>query len=208
MQSVLRKDGGNNVMGYDNPKIEELFDQGKATLDQAARKPIYSEIIKIMLEDMPLVKLQTVEVVWAGNHKVSGTADLAEGTAELPRLHLRSQRLDLVVVDATAVVLDRQVFPATPSSVAGGSGALRRTPPPGVSSRAEGEGSRLPGVSLHGAEMPTLHAASTPQAESPKPRCFTSFCMTPPLCRRSQPEMMTEWVSSCSSLFLDRIGVR
>jgi peptide/nickel transport system substrate-binding protein len=72
MQSVLRKDGGNNVMGYDNPRIEELFDQGKATLDEAERKPIYSEIIKIMLADMPLVKLQTVEVVWAGNHKVSG----------------------------------------------------------------------------------------------------------------------------------------
>ena len=72
MQSVLRKDGGNNVMGYDNPKIEELFDKGKATLDQAERKPIYSEIIKIMLADMPLVKLQTVEVVWAGDKKVSG----------------------------------------------------------------------------------------------------------------------------------------
>ncbi|MFN8591983.1 MAG: ABC transporter substrate-binding protein [Thermomicrobiales bacterium] len=72
MQSVLRKDGGNNVMGYDNPKIEELFDKGKATLDQDARKPIYSEIIKTMLEDMPLVKIQTVEVVWAGDHKVSG----------------------------------------------------------------------------------------------------------------------------------------
>jgi peptide/nickel transport system substrate-binding protein len=72
MQSVLRKDGGNNVMGYDNPEIEKLFDQGKATLDRDKRKPIYSEIIKIMLQDMPLVKLQTVEVVWAGDKKVSG----------------------------------------------------------------------------------------------------------------------------------------
>jgi peptide/nickel transport system substrate-binding protein len=72
MQSVLRKDGGNNVMGYYNPKIEELFDKGKATLDQEARKPIYSEIIKIVLEDMPLVKLQTVDIVWGGNKKVQG----------------------------------------------------------------------------------------------------------------------------------------
>jgi peptide/nickel transport system substrate-binding protein len=72
MQSVLRKDGGNNVMGYYNPRIEELFDQGKATLDPEARKPIYSEITRIMLEEMPLVKLQTVEIVWAGNRKVSG----------------------------------------------------------------------------------------------------------------------------------------
>ncbi len=72
MQSVLRAGGGNNVMGYSNPQIEELFDQGKATLDQEARKPIYSQIIQIMMEDMPLVKLQTVEVIWAGNKKVSG----------------------------------------------------------------------------------------------------------------------------------------
>ncbi|HEY7036122.1 MAG TPA: ABC transporter substrate-binding protein [Thermomicrobiales bacterium] len=72
MQSVLRKDGGNNVMGYFNQQIEDLFDQGKATLDQEARKPIYSQIIKIMLQDMPLVKLQTVDIVWGGNKKVQG----------------------------------------------------------------------------------------------------------------------------------------
>jgi len=72
MQSVLRADGGNNVMGYSNPEIERLFDEGKATLDQDERKAIYSQIIRIMLEDVPLVKLQTVEVIWASNNKVSG----------------------------------------------------------------------------------------------------------------------------------------
>ena len=95
MQSVLRKDGGNNVMGYDNPQIEELFDKGKATLDQEERKPIYSEIIKIMLEDMPLVKLQTVEVVWAGNKKVSGMQIWPKGcrtTSTTPSTRTRSAR--------------------------------------------------------------------------------------------------------------------
>lgn len=72
MQSVLRKDGGNNVMGYVNPRVEELFDQGKATLDQEQRRPIYTEIMKIMPEEMPLVKLQTVDIVWAGSTKVKG----------------------------------------------------------------------------------------------------------------------------------------
>jgi peptide/nickel transport system substrate-binding protein len=72
MQSVLRKDGGNNVGGYNNPQIETLFDQGVSTLDQDARKKIYSQIIQIMLQDVPLIKLQTVEVVWAGDKKVSG----------------------------------------------------------------------------------------------------------------------------------------
>ncbi|MGH2558705.1 MAG: ABC transporter substrate-binding protein [Thermomicrobiales bacterium] len=72
MQSVLRQDGGNNVMGYVNERVEELFDQGKALTDEARRKPIYTEIMQIMLEEMPLVKIQTVEVVWAANQRVSG----------------------------------------------------------------------------------------------------------------------------------------
>jgi peptide/nickel transport system substrate-binding protein len=72
MQSVLREGGGNNVMGYVNPRVEELFDQGKATLDQDERRPIYTEIMQIMLEDMPLVKLQTMEIVWGASQRVQG----------------------------------------------------------------------------------------------------------------------------------------
>jgi peptide/nickel transport system substrate-binding protein len=72
MQSVLREGGGNNVMGYVNPQVEELFDQGKATLDQDERRPIYTEIMRIMLEDMPLVKLQTMEIVWGASQRVQG----------------------------------------------------------------------------------------------------------------------------------------
>lgn len=72
MQSVLREGGGNNVMGYVNPRVEELFDEGKATLDRDARREIYTEIMAIMLEDMPLVKLQTMEIVWGASQRVQG----------------------------------------------------------------------------------------------------------------------------------------
>jgi peptide/nickel transport system substrate-binding protein len=72
MQSVLREGGGNNVMGYVSPRVEDLFDQGKATLDQDERRPIYTEIMQIMLEDMPLVKLQTMEIVWGASHRIEG----------------------------------------------------------------------------------------------------------------------------------------
>jgi peptide/nickel transport system substrate-binding protein len=72
MQSVLREGGGNNVMGYVNERVEELFDLGKATLDRDERRPIYTEIMQIMLEEMPLVKLQTVEIVWGASQRVQG----------------------------------------------------------------------------------------------------------------------------------------
>lgn len=78
--SVLRKDQGNNPMGYVNDTIEGLFDKGKATADQAQRKQIYEEIMKIAaLDDTPLVKLQTMDIAWAANNKVGDFGLLAKG---------------------------------------------------------------------------------------------------------------------------------
>jgi peptide/nickel transport system substrate-binding protein len=73
MQSVLRKDLGNNVMGYYNPKVEELFDAGKSTLDQAVRIPIYKEIMDIVvLQDVPSIKVQAMPRFAASNMHVQG----------------------------------------------------------------------------------------------------------------------------------------
>lgn len=69
--SVLRKEQGNNPMRYENPRVDELFDQGRATNDPEERKRIYAEIMEIaILEDVPLVKLKTMEIAWAANDKV------------------------------------------------------------------------------------------------------------------------------------------
>jgi peptide/nickel transport system substrate-binding protein len=69
--SVLRKDQGNNFMGYDNPQVDKLFDQGRAETDQAKRKAIYDQIIKQgFLADVPLIKMQTIEIQWAANQAV------------------------------------------------------------------------------------------------------------------------------------------
>jgi peptide/nickel transport system substrate-binding protein len=71
MQSVFRKELGNNVMGYFNPRIEELFDAGKATLDREERSEIYKEIVEIVIqEDIPLVKIQTMPRFAAANEHV------------------------------------------------------------------------------------------------------------------------------------------
>ena len=77
MQSVFRGDspvgpwGGNNVMGYYNEDIERLFDEGKAISDKAARKAIYTQIVKkIVLEDVPLIKLSSRPIFWAANDRI------------------------------------------------------------------------------------------------------------------------------------------
>lgn len=78
--SVLRQEQGNNPMRYYNPEVEELFDLGKATEDEEERKRIYEEIMRIaILDDTPLVKLQSMEIVWAANQRVEGFSLLAKG---------------------------------------------------------------------------------------------------------------------------------
>lgn len=78
--SVLRQEQGNNPMRYYNEEVEALFDQGKATTDDEERKQIYEEIMNIaILDDTPLVKLQTMEIKWAANNKVQDFALLPKG---------------------------------------------------------------------------------------------------------------------------------
>jgi len=78
--SVLREEQGNNPMRYYNPEVEALFDQGKAIADPEERKRIYEEIMQIaILDDTPLVKLQTMEIKWAANDKVEDFALLPKG---------------------------------------------------------------------------------------------------------------------------------
>ena len=71
LSSVLRKDQGNNFMGYFNQDVENLFDQGRAETDQAKRKSLYEQIIKKgFLEDAPLIKMQSIEIQWAASKAV------------------------------------------------------------------------------------------------------------------------------------------
>jgi peptide/nickel transport system substrate-binding protein len=44
-----------NYYGYKNPQIDTLLDQGRSTVDQAARTKIYSQIQTILLDDAPNV---------------------------------------------------------------------------------------------------------------------------------------------------------
>ena len=43
-----------NHAGYSNPALDELLDQARSELEQEAAKPIYVEIQKIIMEDVPM----------------------------------------------------------------------------------------------------------------------------------------------------------
>jgi peptide/nickel transport system substrate-binding protein len=44
-----------NVSGYLNPQIDQLFDEGRHTLDPEARKKIYQRISQIIYQDKPII---------------------------------------------------------------------------------------------------------------------------------------------------------
>lgn len=49
--------GGNNVFGYNNPELDYLLEEARATYDFDERKELYVEIYSILLEDIPSIHM-------------------------------------------------------------------------------------------------------------------------------------------------------
>ncbi len=58
---------GLNSARYNNPRVDELFAQGKATLDSDARLDIYAEVYNIINEDAVYIPLYVQSVQYAHN---------------------------------------------------------------------------------------------------------------------------------------------
>jgi peptide/nickel transport system substrate-binding protein len=50
-----------NMSGYNNPKIDELFDKAAVEVDEAKRQALYSEIQKIIVSDVPVAWMIELE---------------------------------------------------------------------------------------------------------------------------------------------------
>ena len=68
----IQKLNGRNLMGYSNPRVDDLFDQGEAEVDQAKRVQIYNEIQQIMADDVPALWLWDRLSVLAYRNRVKG----------------------------------------------------------------------------------------------------------------------------------------
>ena len=49
-----------NFMGYSNPELDALLEKGVKVSDETERKAVYSEVQRIMSEEMPLILFRCV----------------------------------------------------------------------------------------------------------------------------------------------------
>ena len=63
---------GRNYGGYSDPRIDELFEQGRREFDPDARRKIYQEIHKILYDDQPYTWVYNEPVLSAMNRRIRG----------------------------------------------------------------------------------------------------------------------------------------
>lgn len=63
---------GGNYGHYSNPQLDTLFKQGRATTDRAKRKQVYTQIAKILNEEMPWIYLWSPNSISGLNKRLQG----------------------------------------------------------------------------------------------------------------------------------------
>lgn len=54
---------GQNTMGYSNPDVDRLLEEGAAKTDREARKSVYAEVQRLIREDLPFLPLHQTAMV-------------------------------------------------------------------------------------------------------------------------------------------------
>jgi ABC-type transport system substrate-binding protein len=63
---------GGNASHYSNPQVDDLYAQGQAAGDQAQRKQIYTEIAKILNDEVPWIYLWSPNSIYAASSRLQG----------------------------------------------------------------------------------------------------------------------------------------
>lgn len=61
---------GTNFVGYSNPRVDQLIEEGRTTLNRDRRREIYHELHAILAQDQPYLWLTQVSTKWAVNKRV------------------------------------------------------------------------------------------------------------------------------------------
>ena len=59
-----------NASGYTNPKADQLWEKAAAEVDDTKRAGLYKQVQKIVVDEIPVIWLQEIPDVVAGNTKV------------------------------------------------------------------------------------------------------------------------------------------
>jgi len=68
--STAKWPAGQNAMLYANPRVDELFQQGGATTDDAKRKTIYDEVQAILMDELPWIPCYFLKIAGGFNKRV------------------------------------------------------------------------------------------------------------------------------------------
>jgi peptide/nickel transport system substrate-binding protein len=79
INSQYKSDGTQNAGGYNNPRVDQLLEQGANEQDETKRKQIYDEIQKIVVDDLPVYPMLTTKSFTAFDKKVTGVTPLKGG---------------------------------------------------------------------------------------------------------------------------------
>jgi len=67
---IMYGGAGTNIIGYNNPQMNSLIDQGRATPDQAKRKEIYSKIQQLQMDDYAFMFTVNANVLHSYNKRL------------------------------------------------------------------------------------------------------------------------------------------
>jgi peptide/nickel transport system substrate-binding protein len=77
---TLRSDGARNYSHFKNSRVDELLDAGVATTDPDERREAYSEIQKIVAEEVPFLFIMFWEWIQIFNKRVKGVPESSPNT--------------------------------------------------------------------------------------------------------------------------------
>jgi len=73
-RTMFRTGATQNSVGYSNPRVDQLLEQGAVEQDEARRKAIYDEIQRTLLDDLPVLPLTTTKRFTAIDKNVGGVS--------------------------------------------------------------------------------------------------------------------------------------
>ena len=73
-RTMFRTGGAQNAVGYSNPRVDQLLDQGALEQDERRRKEIYDEMQRILLDELPVMPLTTLKRFTAFDRSVAGVS--------------------------------------------------------------------------------------------------------------------------------------
>ena len=72
LTSTTQRENGRNYQGYDNPRVDELFDRSRREFDRKKRKLQLQEAQALIYEDQPVLFLWNYTTTWAFSRRVRG----------------------------------------------------------------------------------------------------------------------------------------